>query len=188
MAYVTCHTVKPGETLWSISKMYNIDLYSLAIINSIADNGAIAAGQVLTIPRTAHKTTGTYTPARSAKFAWPVSGTVISRFREKADNAINKGIDISAPGGKDILAAKAGRVVYCDYLVKGFGQTVIVDHPDGYQTVYSYNSDILVKVGDTVRQGQPIARVGQSGRAKEPMLHFEIRHNGEPQDPIRLLQ
>jgi lipoprotein NlpD len=74
-------------------------------------------------------------------------------------------------------------VVYRDSQLKGFGQTIIIDHGDGYQTVYSYNSAILVNVGDDVRQRDAIAKVGSSGRAKEPTLHFEIRRNGEPHNP-----
>ena len=185
----TVHTVKPGETLWSISKMYNVDLDSLAKTNSITDARVIEKGQVLTIP-TAPKAPSrptSFKPAKTASFAWPVRGTIISRFGENTDATINKGIDIRASHGQDVVAAKDGRVVYCDSYFKGFGQTVIVDHMDGYQTVYSYNSDIIVKVGDMVRQNEVIAKVGQSGRAQEPMLHFEIRCNGEPQDPIRYL-
>lgn len=185
----TTHTVKPGETLWSISKMYNVGLDSLAAANSITDARVIEKGQVLIIP-TAPKAPSrptSFIPAKTASFAWPVKGSIISRFGENTDGTVNKGIDIRASIGQDVVAAKAGRVVYCDSYFKGFGQTVIVDHTDGYQTVYSYNSDILVKVGDVVRQNEIIAKVGQSGRAQEPMLHFEIRCNGEPQDPIRYL-
>ncbi len=185
----TAHTVKPGETLWSISKMYNVDLDSLAKANSITDARVIEKGQVLTIPAApkASARPTSFKPAKTASFAWPVRGSIISRFGENADATVNKGLDIRAALGQDVVAAKAGRVVYCDSYFKGFGQTVIVDHMDGYQTVYSYNSDILVKVGDMVRQNEVIAKAGQSGRAQEPMLHFEIRCNGEPQDPIRYL-
>ena len=162
----------------------------LARINSIKNTGAIEKGQVLTIParsgtapaaRTAKALN--YTPARAGFFLWPVRGAVVSRFGSKIDKGINKGIDISAGEGTSVLASKAGKVVYRDSQFKGFGQTVIIDHMDGYQTVYSYNADILVNVGDMVRQRDTIAKVGSSGRAKEPTLHFEIRRNGEPQNP-----
>ena len=83
----------------------------------------------------------------------------------------------------NVTASRGGKVVYCDSHLKGFGQTVIIDHMDGFQTVYSYNADIAVKVGDMVEQKDVIAKVGSSGRAREPMLHFEIRKNGEPQNP-----
>jgi Membrane-bound metallopeptidase len=186
---ITYHTVKPGETLWSISKMYNVSLDSLAKANSIADTRVVEKGRLLVIPAASNTAVRTsyYAKALRPSFAWPVRGTIISRFGEKVETSVNKGIDISAVQGKAVVAAKAGRIVYCDSYFKGFGQTVIIDHTEGYQTVYSYNSAILVKVGDSVQQNQAIAKVGQSGRAKEPMLHFEIRHNGEPQDPSSYL-
>jgi len=188
-AGVQYHTVKKGETLWSISKMYGVDMDLLAGTNSISDNSSINKGQILKIPSSsgARPRTVDYHSAKKAYFSWPVRGSVISRFGDKAEGSVNKGIDICAAEGRNVSASRPGRVVYCDSYLKGFGQTVIIDHLDGYQTVYSYNSDILVKVGDTVRQNQVIAKVGQSGRAKQPMLHFEIRRDGEPQDPARYL-
>ena len=187
------HTVKPRETLWSIAQEYNVDLGALAQANSITDYSSIVKGQVLTIPAKQKSRTNSYSsyiPRHSNKkiaFVWPVKGRIISQFGDKIDKGVNKGVDIRAAEGMDVAAARDGRVVYCDSFLKGFGKTVIIDHMDNYQTVYSYNSDILVKVGDTVQQNQTIARVGQSGRAKEPMLHFEIRKNGEPENPVRYL-
>ena len=184
------HTVRPGETLWSISKAYDVDLDDLVRANSIKDTGAIEKGQILVIPgggpsRPAVKTAGT-TNVRSrsvVSFVWPVKGAILSRFGSTADKVVNKGIDIKANEGSVVAASREGKIVFCDDYLKGFGKTVIIDHMDGYQTVYSYNSDITVKVGDTVRQRDVIAKVGSSGRARVPMLHFEIRRNGEPQNP-----
>lgn len=120
-------------------------------------------------------------------FTWPVRGEVISPFGSKVGRVVNKGIDIQAGEGADVRAAKAGRVVYCDSHLKGFGKTVILDHGDKYQTVYAYNSDILVKVGDAVERNSVIAKAGRTGRARESMLHFEIRKDGEPQNPFYYL-
>jgi murein DD-endopeptidase MepM/ murein hydrolase activator NlpD len=77
--------------------------------------------------------------------------------------------------------------VFCDEWLKGFGKTVILDHGDNFQTVYAYNSAILVNIGDVVGQNTVIARVGRGGRAKEPSLHFEIRRSGESQNPFYYL-
>jgi len=120
-------------------------------------------------------------------FTWPVRGEVISPFGSKVGRVVNKGIDIQAGEGADVRAARAGRVVYCDSHFKGFGKTVILDHGDKYQTVYAYNSDILVKVGDAVERNSIIAKAGRTGRARESMLHFEIRKDGEPQNPFYYL-
>jgi len=122
-------------------------------------------------------------PAVSSSFVWPVRGFVISGFGDKVNGVINKGIDIRVEEGTAVRAAKSGKVVYCDPYMKGFGKTIILDHGAGYQTVYAYNSDIFVKLGDQVQQHSVIANVGSTGRAKEPSLHFEIRRNGEPQNP-----
>jgi len=121
------------------------------------------------------------------KFIWPVNGTVISTFGIQVDKLKNKGIDIKAEDGGRVLASKSGRVVFCDDQLKGFGKTVILDHGGNYQTVYAYNSDILVNVGDFVSQKAVIALTGKTGRAKEPCLHFEIRKDGEPQNPFHYL-
>jgi lipoprotein NlpD len=180
------HTVRPGETLWAISKLYGVDLAALVEANSLKDSRSIGSGQVLTIPgrlqrRTVKKVN--YSARRSATFIWPVRGNIASSFGSKVDKFVNKGIDIRAGEGSSVTASRGGKVVYCDSHLKGFGQTVIIDHMDGFQTVYSYNEGIAVKVGDIVEQRDVIAKVGSSGRAREPMLHFEIRKNGEPQNP-----
>lgn len=116
-------------------------------------------------------------------FAWPIKGDIVSFFGARTGRVMNKGIDIKAWEGMNVRAARTGRIVYCNSYFKGFGKTLIIDHGNGYQTVYAYNSDILVKVGDEVRQNDIIAKAGRTGRAKEPTLHFEIRRDGEPQNP-----
>ncbi len=182
----TRHTVRPGETLWAISKLYGVDLAALAEANSVRDSRSIGVGQVLTIPKASWRGAikkVNYSARRSATFVWPVRGNVASSFGSKVDKFVNKGIDIRAGEGVNVAASRGGKVVYCDSRLKGFGQTVIIDHMDGFQTVYSYNANIAVKVGDIVEQRDVIAKVGSSGRAREPMLHFEIRKNGEPQNP-----
>ncbi len=188
------HTVRSGETLWNISKLYNLDVDTLMKANDLKDSGVLEKGQVLLIPasrepKQAPETrTSRYVPQMPStvlrdSFVWPVRGNVISAFGAKVDKTRNKGLDISAGEGADVRASKSGVVVYCDDRLKGFGKTVILDHGDNYQTVYAYNSEILVNVGDQVRRNDVIARVGKTGRAKTPCLHFEIRKNGEPRNP-----
>ena len=120
---------------------------------------------------------------RRDSFLWPVRGTVISSFAEKVNSARNKGIDIRSMEGAQVKASRAGTVVFLDNKFKGFGKTVILDHGDNFQTVYAYNSRILVNLGDEIEQNEQIAKIGRTGRAKEPSLHFEIRKNGEPCNP-----
>ncbi len=187
----TYHTVRRGETLWSISRAYGVDLQSLIKVNSVLYTGTIENGQVLLIPcetagqpRVCQAVTR---PVLGETFTWPVRGALVASFGAITDKIINKGIDIKAPEGAGVRASRSGKVVYCDQFLKGFGKTVIVDHGDNYQTVYSHNSDIMVNVGDQVAQNTVIAKVGRTGRAKDPTLHFEIRREGEPQNPFYYL-
>jgi lipoprotein NlpD len=97
-----------------------------------------------------------------------------------------KGIDIAGRAGQPVRAAAPGRVVYSGSGLKGYGQLIIINHDRGYLTAYAHNRRLLVQEGEQVRAGQDIAELGDSGtnRAK---LHFEIRRNGKPVDPLRYL-
>ena len=181
------HYVKSGETLWSISKLYDINIKSILNANNIHDTTYITRGQKLLIPGASIRPERQKIFSYSDSFVWPLRGAVISHFGSKMDRTRNKGIDIKASEGSSVKASKAGKVVFCDEWLKGFGKTVILDHGDNSQTVYAYNSMILVKPGDLVEQNSVIAKVGRGGRAKEPSLHFEIRRDGEPQNPFYYL-
>ena len=181
------HYVKSGETLWSISRLYDVDIKTILSANNIHNTTYVTRGQRLLIPGASKRIEEQKTFSFSDSFIWPLRGTIVSYFGAKMDRTRNKGIDIKAYEGSTVRAAKAGKVVFCDEWLKGFGKTVILDHGDDFQTVYAYNSIILVKPGDSVEQNSIIAKVGRSGRAKEPSLHFEIRRNGEPQNPFYYL-
>jgi murein hydrolase activator len=120
--------------------------------------------------------------ALKGKLIPPVQGKVLSLFKEKGQN----GIEIKAPMGAEIRAVLSGKVLYADWF-KGFGNIVIIDHGDHTFTVSGYCSELLKKTGDTVSQGETIARVGSAGSLKGPCLYFEIRHQGKPQDPMEWL-
>lgn len=122
-----------------------------------------------------------------APFVWPVRGSIINYYGGKANRVISKGIDIKAPEGTYVRASKKGKVVFCDPNFKGYGNTIIIDHGDGYETVYAYNAENMVKTGDVVNQNAVIAKVGRTGRAQEPSLHFEIRSDGRSQNPLNYL-
>ncbi len=185
------HTVLRGETLWRIAKAYNADLKSIIDTNNLSDPSRIDVGQKVFIPgaRTKVSTTlRTTTSLESRKgYIWPLKGTVITYFGSKADGVTSKGIEIAKESGHVVVASRAGDVVFCDDKVKGLGRTVIIDHNNGYSSVYAYNSENLVECGDHVEQNQPIAKVGDSGRAKHSSLHFQIRRGHEPQDPFYYL-
>jgi lipoprotein NlpD len=113
---------------------------------------------------------------------WPTAGSVITRF----DEASNKGIGINGKLGDPVLAAGDGRVVYSGAGLRGYGNLVILKHNNTYLTAYAHNQTLLVKEDQTVRKGQKIAEMGQSD-ADRVKLHFEIRRQGKPVDPLRFL-
>lgn len=115
------------------------------------------------------------------KFIWPVTGRVIGKFEGN-----NKGIDIAADEGEPVQAAAGGNVLYAGSGIRGYGQLLIIKHSDDFLSVYAHNNKLLVKQGDTVKQGQKVAEVGHTD-ADRSELHFEIRHQGASVDPLQYL-
>jgi lipoprotein NlpD len=114
---------------------------------------------------------------------WPAKGKVVGTF---SDNANLKGIDISGSAGAPVVASAAGRIVYAGNGLRGYGKLVIIKHNETYLTAYAHNSEIAVKEGDQVARGQKIAEMGNSD-ADQVILHFEIRRQGKPMDPLKYL-
>jgi murein DD-endopeptidase MepM/ murein hydrolase activator NlpD len=122
---------------------------------------------------------------------YPASGEIISKFGKRTDpitktKRMHEGLDIDAPYGANIKAAASGTVESCGYQ-SGYGKVVIINHGRGVKTVYAHTSKILVEVGQTVKKGDIIAKVGSTGRSTGPHLHFEVRINGEPVNPLKYL-
>jgi lipoprotein NlpD len=132
-------------------------------------------------------TSGNPTPAvpsteDAPAFAWPASGSLLSGF----DDARNKGLDIQGKAGDAVYAAADGRVVYAGSGLRGYGNLIILKHNNTYLTAYAHNQSLLVKEDQEVQRGQKIAEMGNSD-ADQVKLHFEIRKQGKPVDPARLL-
>ncbi|MBN9064532.1 MAG: hypothetical protein BGP06_01585 [Rhizobiales bacterium 65-9] len=117
-------------------------------------------------------------------FRWPARGRIISGFKNNG----NEGINIAVPEGTPVKAAEEGTVAYAGSELKGYGNLVLVRHPNGYVSAYAHNGDLKVKKGDTVKRGQTIATAGQTGNVSSPQLHFEIRKGSTPVDPSTYLQ
>lgn len=115
---------------------------------------------------------------------WPHVGTVIAKF--STSGKVNKGIDIAGDAGDPVKAAADGNVVYAGSGLLGYGNLIIINHNEHYLSAYAHNRRILVKEGETVKQGQTIAELGSSG-TDDNKLHFEIRKNGNPVDPLPYL-
>ncbi|MBN1353621.1 MAG: peptidoglycan DD-metalloendopeptidase family protein [Candidatus Omnitrophica bacterium] len=184
------HEVQRGQTLWQIARIYDIDLKKIIQANRLPNASNIEVGQLIFVPgahgqKTEAKTT--VTAKKLENFIWPVRGRVISYFGSMKKMAVNNGIDIAVKENAPVFAARSGRVTFCSDNMEGYGRTIIVDHLDGFETVYAQNSENLVKVEQPVKQGETIARTGKSGRAEAVSLHFEIRKNHKPQNPFYYL-
>ncbi|HEX4209219.1 MAG TPA: M23 family metallopeptidase [Candidatus Binataceae bacterium] len=195
------HIVQPGETLYHIALEYSVSLDALMAANGIEDPRELRTGQRLTIPGRYAAGAGMQDFAVASalglgnpwdvapadrQFAWPVAaGTVSSPFGMR-HGAMHDGIDIAAPLGTPIMAAESGTVIF-EGRLRGYGNVVIIQHSASYATVYGHNRRILTRTGASVTRGQEIAEMGMSGRATGPNLHFEVRYENRPQNPLAYL-
>lgn len=183
--------VRSGETLWAISRRYDTSVDAIARANSLRDPRVLRVGQRLLVPGRGLRTPSGPSRAQRAerdapRLKWPLTGTLSSRFGLRRDTH-HDGIDIAAVEGTKIRAAAPGRVVYSSSRVSGYGNLIIVRHEGMYSTVYAHNRRNLVKSGQNVTLGQVIGEVGHTGRASGSHLHFEVRRDGRPRNPLDFL-
>lgn len=194
------HKVAPGETIYSIAKKYKVD--PQVILNYQfndfvdIDTFALASGQTLVVPNgvieEARPGRGIIRPrapaiaagtAGTGSFIWPTSGT-ISQYPIWYHMAV----DLSNRSLPDVIASDTGTVTYAGCVGGGYGCHVIINHSNGYQTLYGHLSRIDVSVGQGISRGVTLGRVGSTGRSTGPHLHFEIRQNGVLQNPLSYLR
>ena len=210
------YSVKPGDTLIRIGLDHGQNWRDIIRWNAIENPNLIEVGQVLRVlPPSAESapeavvvkpvaspgsvTSGQEIPANPASakppsnaatetteeamtFGWPAAGSVQSTF----DEAKNKGIDIAGKLGDSVMAAADGRVVYAGAGLRGYGNLIILKHNNNFLTAYAHNQTLLVREEQSVKKGQKIAEMGNS-ESEQIKLHFEIRKQGKPIDPIKLL-
>jgi len=126
---------------------------------------------------------------KEIKWRWPHLGPILAKYThatDKKSHVSNKGIDIGGKVGDPIYAAAPGEVVYAGSGLLGYGNLVIITHDDRYLSAYAHNRKLLVTEGQWIEQGQPIAELGASG-SDRPKLHFEIRRDGQPVDPLKYM-
>lgn len=201
------YVVKQGDTLWDISSTYKIEVGSIVSANNLNSPDSLKVGQEIIIPgatelkevnTTKTASAKTSKPSSTTKLAsrsstssimgiWPVRGTLTSRFGPR-DGKLHKGIDIGAPAGTAVYAFAGGKIVYSGWDNGGYGNLVIISNGNGIETYYGHNSKLLVSSGQQVSQGQHIANVGSTGDADGPHLHFEVRKNGTPVNPLSYLK
>jgi murein DD-endopeptidase MepM/ murein hydrolase activator NlpD len=201
------HHVKRGQTLWSISRAYKVDLQTLRRANGLSDTHVLQIGQRLYIPGATQQrqvasrcpcpsrspqqgSNGAASPispeSEPVPFQWPVQGTITRQFQRRGAQR-HDGLDIAAPKGTIIRAVADGKVIFSAWGPGGYGRLVIIRHEAGLVTVYAHNDKNLVHVGQEIKQGKAIATVGRSGRARGYHLHFEIRRKTIPVSPYKFL-
>ncbi len=190
------HIVRAGETVESIAKQYKIDATAILNyeLNNLKPGEGLSAGQKLivpggrkTIPRKVVTAYSGPIPSSAARgtgnFGWPISGYITQQFW-----AGHPGIDIGAPTGTPIRAADSGFVTFAGWDNTGFGKFIVIDHGNGFATTYGHLDVFAVTAGDSVKKGQLIARVGNTGRSTGPHLDFRIRQNGVWRNPFGFLK
>ncbi len=193
------HKVKKGETLWRIAKTYGIEFNKLKRVNHINNENKLKAGTKLFIPgaKKVLKVTPSLKKAsldrkipsikKKGFFSWPLKGTLTSSYGIRK-NQKHDGIDIAAQKGSAIYAAASGKVIFSGWGPTGYGKMVIIKHKQKWVTVYAHNSKNLVKKNHRVKKGEKVALVGTTGRTTGPHLHFELRNNKEPVNPLNYLK
>ena len=190
-------TVDPGDTLWAIARRYDTTVAALMQANQLSDAN-LSIGQEIRIVNE----NGVARPAIAAAAApaaaavptdlmvWPLRGPITSRFGWRSitvgGTSMHYGLDIDGHQGDPIASATSGTVVFSGWS-GGYGQLVIIES-DGYEYYYAHASELLVSVGQIVAPGDIIARVGSTGRVTGSHLHFEVRVDGSPVDPLPMLE
>jgi lipoprotein NlpD len=207
------HEVEQGDTVAAVADQYGADPEALAELNDLPLEGPIRGRERVFVPKSGGKapgigadppkplkvasapppSVGASKPgdgrcdgAKGPCLAWPVDGEVGAGFDPKSEKP-HDGIDIPAARGTPVEAAAAGTVLYSGAEIKGYGNLLIIRHKGGIITVYAHNDENLVSEGDEVESGRQVAAVGDSGTAETTHLHFEVRVDERPRDPLLYL-
>ncbi|OGG04241.1 hypothetical protein A2Z33_03765 [Candidatus Gottesmanbacteria bacterium RBG_16_52_11] len=189
------HKVREGETVYSIAKKYKTDAQK--IVNfpfndfTDLDTFALSAGQTLVVPdgtiadvpSPVAQARPPVTTGGTGQFQWPTNGSV-----SQYPIWYHMAVDIANNSAPPVVAADSGTVVVVQYLRYGYGFHVIIDHGNGFQTLYGHMSEIYVDPGDGVKRGQMIGKMGSTGRSTGTHLHFEVRKGGSAINPLGYLK
>ncbi len=214
------HTVAKGDTVYSISRKYNVNMPSLVRGNNLKSPYTIGIGQKLWLPssvvakstsykkpttsttKSTSNTTRSKTTKKPAKkpvvynapnrsgfyFAWPIDGKIITPYGSVGKGMHNDGINIAGKPNQKVLASENGVVAYTGNEIAGYGNLLLIKHAEGWMSAYAHNEKILVKKGQKVTKKQPIAIVGKTGNVATHQLHFELRRDSKPINPISYLE
>ena len=201
------YLARAGETLSHIARAHGVPVEDLTEINAIAADAPLGEGQMVFVlapqpnvtpaapepgaapapPEPDEEEPPEPSAGDARALAWPLDRVTVSSAFGKRWGRLHEGIDLAAPVGTPVRAAGDGTVLYASDVLAGYGKMVVLQHAGDLITAYAHNAMLLVRVGERVRRGQVIARVGQTGRASAPHLHFEVRRGKVPQNPYRFL-
>ena len=194
--------VKSGQTLDKLAKEYGVFMEAVLSANEMSPGDTLIAGREIFLPGAkvsafvesngARVAVARSSVSASQGFGWPVIGKISSPFGWRKDPVrggrdFHTGLDIRAPRGRPIAASQGGKVVHSGWM-GGYGKTIVLSHPSGITTLYAHCSSLLVKVGTNVKRGQRIALVGSTGRSTGNHVHFEVRKNGTPMNPLKYIK
>lgn len=182
------YTVSEGDSLWRIAKLYHVEIKDILEENN-KEGVVLKPGEKIFVPGAKpRKTEEAAIPVSrsvSARFLTPATGVVSSPFGGRWGR-IHEGVDIADDEGTPIRAALGGRVTYAGW-VSGYGNTVMLEHRQGYTTLYGHMKEVLVESGEVVNRGQTIGEMGSTGNSTGPHVHFEVRRDGELLNPANVL-
>lgn len=179
------HQVVAGDTVEKLALRYGVVISDIVNypLNGLSPDTPLSAGQWLIIPYGTKRLSRPKPDlALDYAFAWPIVGSITQGY-----SRTHRAIDIGAPYGSPVYAARAGVVTRASWAEAGYGYTVVIAHSDGYSTLYSHLKGTWVTKGQRVVRGQLIGEVGSTGNSSGPHLHFEIRVNGVPSNPLDFL-
>jgi murein DD-endopeptidase MepM/ murein hydrolase activator NlpD len=203
------HVVKKGNTLWEIAKCYGVSVNNIRSLNNLKIKDKIYKDKELFIPRgnnnlkrdcnsIGNKSINNSEVKKqlsknnnkvlsNSSYLWPVKGSILSKYGLLAKGLRNDGINISANKGDPVFAAESGKIVYAGNEIQAFGNLILIKHFDNNTTAYAHLEKINVKKGQSVKKGQIIASLGNSGKVSLPQLHFEVRNSNGPLNPLKYL-
>lgn len=188
-------TLQEGESFIELLTYYNLDPLHILRVNNITSPKDIMAGRMVFLPGvepTRALERLMQVRAEENRYVWPVHGRITSYFGRRnlgmGTSSFHRAIDIAAPSGTQIVAARAGTVTYSGWSNQGYGNLIKIRHHGGSETWYAHQSRNLVTVGQYVEQGEVIGLVGSTGLSTGPHLHFELHENGQAIDPLTHLR
>ena len=179
------YKVRKGDTFFSISKAHSMTRDDLLSLNMLDRSSVLSVDMILKV-KSNYKSMRT-NALKQDVFLWPVVGRLLIPFGPQEAGVVNEGINIAAKKGSLIRATQTGVVIYVGEELKEFGTLLLLQHESEWVSAYAHLSEVLVKKGDTVNKGDAIAKVGDSGGLSQPQLHFELRRDVKPVDPLAYL-